>query len=270
MATIISFPINTMIQQYSSQQKNTAREMQTIPRRDWSEKSVAGRTYSVSSDIVNVSATARVQVMEQEMNTAAKVTGLYEISINAAKNISDSLSELRKFISGLLPHEAHNRNIQIAETLKATRAKIENIVAESEFDSISLIAGNSEEFIEPFDMLYAAGSDTFIFKTYNLTSEGLGLEKFTYDLEHITFILEKAREKVSEAINQMRDKQDSIKKITKELLDRWEKLHGMEYGWIKNQSSHASQIANFLTTRLSKKFFKDEITAEDIFSLTSA
>jgi len=261
-----------MLQQYSSQQKNTTREIQTVPRRDWSEKSAVGRTFSVSSDVVKVSSAARIQVMEQEMSSAAKASGLYEVSIDAAKNINDSLGSLHNFISKLYmsPDKTDNRNIRIAEALKITIAKIDNAVAEAGFDGISLIAGNSEELIEPFDMLYAAGSDTFIFKTYNLTTEGLGFGNLPYDLERINSILKKAREKVSEAINQMQDKQDSVKKITRELLDRWERLHGKEYGWIKNQPSHASQIANFLTTKLSKRFFKDEVRVEDIFSVTSA
>ena len=272
MATVISFPINTMIQQYTSQQKNAAREMQTIPRRDWSEKSIAGRTFSVAPDVVNVSYAARIQVIEQEINTAAKVSSLYEVSINAAKNINYYLRALHKSMLELnmLSSKTDGRNTQIAEASRTTIAKIEETVADAEFDSISLINGNSEELIEPFDMLYAAGSDTFIFKTYNLTAEGLGLKNLTYDLEHINLILKKAKERVAEAINQMRGKQDNIKKITKELMDRWENLYGKEYGWIKNQPSHASQIANFLTSRVSKRIFKNEVTVEDTFSITSA
>ena len=272
MATVISFPINTMIQQYSSQQKNTARETQTFPRRDSSEKPIAGRTFPVSTDVVKVSSAARVQVIEQEMNTAAKASGLYEISIDAAKKISDALSSLHNSILELdiLLGKAGDINIRITEAFRKTIIKIENAVAEAEFDNISLINGNSEKLIEPFDMLYAAGSNTFIFKTYNLTAEGLGLKNLTYDLEDISLTLQKARELVAETISQMRDKQDSIKKVTKELLDRWETLYGKEYNWIKNQSSHASQIANFLTTRVSKRIFRDEVTAKDIFSVMSA
>ena len=272
MATVISFPVNAMIQQYSSQQKNTARETQSIPHREWSEKAAVGRQFSVSSDVVKVSHAARIQVIEQEMNTAAKALGLYEVSINAAKNISDSLISLHKSILELdmVSNKADNRNTQIAEAFRATIEKIGNTVAEADFENISLVNGNSEELIEPFDMLYAAGSGIFIFKTYNLTPEGLGLENLTYDMEQINLALKKAREQVAEAINQMRDKQDGIKKITKELMDKWENLYGKEYSWIKNQSSHASQIANFLTTRVSKRFFKDEISAKDTLPLTSA
>ena len=272
MAAVISFPVNTMIQQYTSQQKNTAREIHSIPRREWSEKSIAGRTFFVSPDVVDVSYKARIQVIEQEVNTASKASGLYEVSIDAAKNISDSLRVLHKYMLeiDMLSGKAEDRSTQIAEAFRATIEKIEKIVADAEFDNISLINGNSEELIEPFDMLYAAGSGAFIFKTYDLTAEGLGLKSLTYDLEHINLNLKKARERAAEAINQMQVKQDSIKKITKELLDRWERLYGEEYSWIKNQSSHASQIANFLTSRISKRIFKDDTTEKDTFPLTSA